>query len=153
MPSPSIQIPEALNQHLSANASDDLPSTALYVDRGAELITPEAVQALRQLRPQLRAKIAGLDGSERLRQRLELLATYFDDTAGPGAVDLQIQRDVAFALLYFLKGFDRIPDTVPEIGLLDDAMIVQTVLQRHSIALRAHWLRQRRIWPAEAVEQ
>lgn len=56
-------------------------------------------------------------------------------------------REAAFALLYFLKGFDRVPDTLPEIGLLDDAMIVQIVLQRHAATLRA--LRRRRAWPAE----
>ncbi|ACB74722.1 DUF1232 domain-containing protein [Opitutus terrae] len=150
---PSIQIPEALNQHLSANASDDLPSTASYVDRGAELITPEAIRALMQLRPQLQAKIDAINDSELLRQRLELLATYFDDTCDAGPTDPQLQHEVAFALLYFLKGFDRIPDTVPEIGLLDDAMIVQTVLQRHSTGLQAHWLRNRRVWPAAAAGQ
>ena len=59
-------------------------------------------------------------------------------------------RESAFALLYFLKGFDRIPDSVPEIGLLDDALVVQVVFQRHEAALRAHWLRRRRPWQPDS---
>ena len=145
----SFSIPEALNRHLSTNSHDDLPGIARYVDEGAELVTPDAIAALEALRAPLHAKINTLDVSSHLRHRIELLATYFDETAGYGAPDLQTQRDTTFALLYFLKGFDRIPDTVPEVGLLDDAMIVQTVLQRHATTLRAHWLRHGRPWPAE----
>lgn len=148
MPTKSITIPEPLSQYLSANKSDELPSIAAYVDRGAELVSGEALLALRGLRAPLRAKIATLGESELLRRRLELLAAYFDETS-QGPVESPVQRDVAFALFYFLKGFDRIPDTVPDIGLLDDALVVQTVLQRHSIALRAHWLRNRRVWPQD----
>lgn len=142
-------IPEALNRHLSTNQHDDLPGIARYLDEGAALVTPEAIAALEALRAPLHAKIAALDVSSHLRRRIDLLATYFDETARDGAPDRPAQRDTAFALLYFLKGFDRIPDTVPEVGLLDDAMIVQTVLQRHAAALRAHWLRRGRSWPAE----
>ena len=80
---------------------------------------------------------------------LELLVTYCEEVPRDGAVGTPAHRESVFALLYFLKGFDRIPDTVPEIGLLDDAMIVQIVLQRHAATLRAHWLRHRRAWPAE----
>ena len=142
-------IPEELNRHLSTNSHDDLPGIARYVDEGAALVTPEAVAALHALRAPLHAKIDALDVSSHLRRRLDLLATYFDETIHDGSADRSAQHDTTFALLYFLKGFDRIPDTVPEVGLLDDAMIVQTVLQRHATALRAHWLRQGRTWPGE----
>ncbi len=142
-------IPAALDRHLSTNSHDDLPGIARYVAEGAALVTPEAIAALQALRAPLQAKIAGLDVSSHLRRRIDLLATYFDEIARDGAADPEAQRDTTFALLYFLKGFDRIPDTVPEVGLLDDAMIVQTVLQRHATTLRAHWLRHRRLWPAE----
>lgn len=149
MPTQPVSIPEVLNRHLSANSSDDLASVAAYTERGAELVSPEAIAALRRLRPQLRAKIEALEDSLHLRRRLELLALYFDEAAADGHTGTPAHREAAFALIYFLKGFDRIPDTVPEIGLLDDAMIVQLVLQRNAATLRAHWLRRRRSWPAE----
>ena len=141
-------IPEALNRHLSTHTETDAPSLAHYLDRGAALITPDAVEALRALRQPLQTKIDALTGSERLRQRLQVLATYFDETNHFRVAD-HARRDVAFALFYFLKGFDRIPDTVPEVGLLDDALMVDFVLQRHFTTLRVHWLRHRRLWPAK----
>ena len=92
------------------------------------------------------AKIAAVADSAVLRQRLELLTSYFMATSD-APTDATTQREVAFALLYFLKGFDRIPDSVPEVGLLDDAMIVQTVLQRHETVLEAHAMRESRGQP------
>ena len=142
-------IPEVLNRHLSANSRDDIPGVASYIDRGAELITPEAINALRHLRQPLHAKIDALPDSAYLPRRLRLLATFFEEACTDGHYGTVAHRDVTFALLYFLKGFDRIPDSIPDIGLLDDAMVVQIVLQRYSTTFRAHWLRRRRAWPAE----
>lgn len=142
-----VSIPGALNRYLSAGARDDLPGVALYVDRGAELVTSEAILALRRLQAPLYAKINEVVDSVHLRTRLEVLAWYFDEACADGQTGTPAHREAAFALLYFLKGFDRIPDTVPEIGLLDDAMIVEVVLQRNATAYRAHWMRRRRAWP------
>ncbi len=140
-------MPTDLDAHLSSYSDHDAGSIASYVDRGAALVTPAAVQALHHLREPLRTKIDRLVNSERLRRRLELLASYFEESADAALVDPQVRAETAFALLYFLKGFDRIPDSVPEIGLLDDALIVDLVLQRHTASLRAHWQRQGRVWP------
>lgn len=142
-------IPDTLDRFLSANSYDDFPGVSAYIDRGAALVTAEALNGLRRLRWPLHKKIAALQDSEHLQHRLELLATYVEEASAEGKVATPALRETAFALLYFLKGFDRIPDSVPEVGLLDDAMIVQVVLQRHASALRGHWLRRRRSWPAE----
>lgn len=157
MPTPSSascrsaipSLPEVLNRHLAARASGGLTGVADYIDRGAALIDPVARQALRRLRRRLHAKIEQLDQSARLRRRLELLATFWEEAEAEGATGTPAHQEAAFALLYFLKGLDRIPDSLPEIGLLDDAMIVQVVLQRHAATFRAHWLRRRRTWPSE----
>lgn len=142
-------IPASLDHHLSANSRDDVPGVAAYVARGATLVTPEAIAALQRLRKPLHKKIHALSESGHLRRRLDLLATFFDEALVDGHKGTPAHCDAAFALLYFLKGFDRIPDSVPEVGLLDDALIVQCVLQRNTTMLRAHWLRRRRTWPAE----
>jgi uncharacterized membrane protein YkvA (DUF1232 family) len=142
----AVSIPGALNRYLSAGARDDLPGVALYVDRGAEIINAEAILALRRLLGPLQAKIAEVVDSVHLRNRLEVLARYFDEACHDGQTGTPAHREAAFALLYFLKGFDRIPDTVPEIGLLDDALIVEVVLSRNATAYRAHWLRRHRVW-------
>jgi uncharacterized membrane protein YkvA (DUF1232 family) len=149
MPAKTSSIPTPLDQHLSGNSRDDLPGVADYVDRGAALVTPEAIAALQRLRQPLHTKIAALPKAGHLRSRLDLLATFFAETGGAGHKATPALCDATFALLYFLKGFDRIPDTVPEVGLLDDALIVQCVLQRNATPLRAYCLRRHLNWPAE----
>ena len=46
-----------------------------------------------------------------------------------------------------LKGYDLIPDSIPKIGLLDDALLVDTALHRNEDALRSHWAAKRRVFP------
>ena len=133
----SHSLPDPLQKYLSTNTSADVPSLAQYVDEGANLVTPEAIATLRGMHAPLVAKIAGIVDSAVLRQRLELLMSYFEATSETPK-DSTTLREVAFALLYFLKGLDRIPDSVPEVGLLDDAMVVQSVLQRHETVLEAY---------------
>ncbi len=40
-----------------------------------------------------------------------------------------VQQKIVFALKYFLKGQDDIPDDIPGIGLLDDLAVVDWVIQ------------------------
>lgn len=142
-------IPTDLDRYLATNSASDITSTAVYVERGGALVTPRSLTGLRTLRQPLNAKVAGLRDNTLLRTRLEMLALYLDECAAERATLSPAIRESAFALLYFLKGFDRIPDSVPEIGLLDDALIVQIVLERNAAALRAHWMRRRRLWPLD----
>ncbi len=142
-------VPTVLDRYLSTNAPGDIASVAAYIDHGATLVDATAVHALQGLRLPLHAKIAQLEESAHLRRRLELLATFFEEASRDGSAGTPAHREAAFALLYFLKGYDRIPDTVPEVGLLDDALIVQIVLQRHATTLRVHWLQRRRVWSSE----
>jgi hypothetical protein len=45
--------------------------------------------------------------------------------------------ETGFAASYFLKSFDLIPDQFPEIGLADDSLIVQRVIERNQDLFRA----------------
>ena len=47
--------------------------------------------------------------------------------------------EIGFAAAYFLKRFDLIPDHLPEIGLADDALILQRVIERNQSELTAVW--------------
>ncbi|MBK8475054.1 MAG: DUF1232 domain-containing protein [Opitutaceae bacterium] len=140
-------LPEALHRHLSSHGAT--ASLASYLDQGAELVTAEAITVLRQQQASLHAKITALAESERLRSRIELLASVLAEASADGKEAPPAQREIAFALLYFLKGADRIPDSVPEIGLLDDAMIIQLVLQRQGATIRAYCRRHGIATPAE----
>lgn len=140
-------IPEALNRHLAASSGDDNSNLALYVERGGSLVTAQAMAAMRDMLGALREKTRSIQDSERLRSRLEAFTVYFEETLGDAQSPAETRREVAFALFYVLKGYDRIPDSIPEIGLLDDALVVDSVLHRHVTALKAHWQRRKRVWP------
>lgn len=144
-------LPETLQHHLSAVGSNELASTAEYVDRGGRLTGSPALAALTRLMPVVTGRIRELPSGDRLRRRLEVLTTYFCEARSEGLSVTVVQREVAFALLYFLKGADRIPDTIPDVGLLDDALVAKLVLERHSAALRVHWARRGRSWPEDLL--
>jgi uncharacterized membrane protein YkvA (DUF1232 family) len=144
-----VSLPDVLNRYLSASSRGDLPGVALYVEHGAKLVMVPAILALQRLSEPLQQKIATIEGSGRLRRSLELLSLYFAEASSDGQSGSAAHRDATFALLYFLEGLDRIPDSIPEVGLLDDAMIVELVVQRNLTAYRTHWMLRRRGWPAD----
>ncbi len=139
-------IPEALNRYLLTSSEHTTDNLAEYAEGGSKLVTPEAMTALRGMLDELREKTATIKDSDRLRRRIETLIVYFDETAGEYSVSSSARQDIAFALFYFLKGYDRIPDSIPDVGLLDDALVIDSALQRHRVTLRAHWARMGRPW-------
>ena len=84
-----------------------------------------------------------------LSDQLEFLSLVIrDEVTGPNRyLTSQTVSEAAFALLYFRSATDLIPDSIPGMGLLDDAMVVSLVLRRHEDAFRrsshGHKLR----WP------
>jgi uncharacterized membrane protein YkvA (DUF1232 family) len=59
----------------------------------------------------------------------------------------QMAGEAAFALLYFQRASDLIPDSIPGMGLLDDAMIVRIVLGRHEQAFKCSPHGDKLSWP------
>jgi uncharacterized membrane protein YkvA (DUF1232 family) len=64
----------------------------------------------------------------------------------------QMVGEAAFALLYFQRATDLIPDSIPGMGLLDDAMIVRIVLGRHEQAFKFSPPGYKLSWPAPSFE-
>jgi uncharacterized membrane protein YkvA (DUF1232 family) len=60
--------------------------------------------------------------------------------------------EAAFALLYFKRATDLIPDSIPGMGLLDDAMIVRIVLGRHEQAFKSSSHARELSWPASSFD-
>jgi uncharacterized membrane protein YkvA (DUF1232 family) len=73
-----------------------------------------------------------------LSDQLEFLSLAVEDQAtGPNRDPIsQAVSEAAFALLYFQSTTDLIPDRIPGMGLLDDAMIVGLVLRRHEVTFK-----------------
>jgi uncharacterized membrane protein YkvA (DUF1232 family) len=64
----------------------------------------------------------------------------------------EVVGEAAFALLYFQRATDLIPDSIPGMGLLDDAMIVRIVLGRHEHAFKFGQHGYQLSWPAPSCE-
>ncbi len=145
----TISLSSPLSRYLADMSRPGREATpSQHLERGAECVLDEDLAALTRLRPALEAKLAGIGDSARLKERVGLLLRYLEETpANPGGA---CQREAAFAVFYFLKGFDLIPDSLPGIGLLDDAMLVETVLRRNGHELREHWTAHGRTWPEPA---
>lgn len=120
-------------------------SPAAHVARGADCVGPADLAMIRALLPQVALKVARLKPSGRLRRRIELLARFMAESPEPA--NAPVHREGAFVLFYFLRGFDLIPDSIPEIGLMDDALLVDAAIHRNLHDLRNHWVDHGRVWP------
>jgi uncharacterized membrane protein YkvA (DUF1232 family) len=60
--------------------------------------------------------------------------------------------EAAFALLYFQRSTDLIPDSIPGMGLLDDAIIVRVVLGRHEHAFKFSSHAYKLSWPTPSFD-
>jgi uncharacterized membrane protein YkvA (DUF1232 family) len=117
-----------------------------HVAQGADCVHHADLTGLRYLLGKVREKAATIRESGRLRHRIELLATFIEESeVDPQSV---AQREASFSLYYFLKGLDLIPDSIPEIGLLDDALMIEAAYNRNLLELRSHWAAHGREWPA-----
>jgi hypothetical protein len=143
----NISLSSVLSRYLADMSRPGHEATpSQHLERGAECVQAEDLAALPRLRKAIETKLGALTDSERLKSRLALLLRYLEESPVDGGN--ACQRESAFAVFYFLKGFDLIPDSLPKIGLLDDAMLVETALRRNELELREHWAARGRTWPA-----
>ena len=83
-----------------------------------------------------------------LPDQLEFLCLFVEEQVVGRNRDLAEEpvAEAAFALLYFQRAADLVPDTIPGLGLLDDAMVVSLVLRRNeqvfkrsTYGYKVHW--------------
>lgn len=106
-----------------------------YIQAQSLSITADELRGLRKFAPALEAKRgeAGSQGYKDLAEGIAVLSAVLNSRAATDATE-PLPRDLAeagAALRYVLKGVDIIPDSLPEIGLADDAWIVARVLERN----------------------
>jgi uncharacterized membrane protein YkvA (DUF1232 family) len=85
--------------------------------------------------PRLRKRVAKISSQTYpyLPKQLEFLSLFVEERIAERNRDLAEEPvgEAAFALLYFQRTADLIPDSIPGMGLLDDAMLVSMVLRRY----------------------
>jgi uncharacterized membrane protein YkvA (DUF1232 family) len=98
--------------------------------------------------PALRERFATIPAGTyaSLADQLQFLALVFEDQVVRDPAG-EIVGEAAFALLYFQRASDLIPDSIPGMGLLDDAMIVRIVLGRHEQAFKCRPHGDKLSWP------
>lgn len=111
------------------------PTIDEYVEAERETIDRAAVRRLIGFSHRVRLKLvepgAGahpqlLIGAERLLLALEQSNVVEIPDPLPSAL-----REAGMAIRYLLKGMDLIPDSVPDVGFVDDAMVVAKVIERN----------------------
>jgi uncharacterized membrane protein YkvA (DUF1232 family) len=108
-----------------------------FIERQARSVSIRDINRLIVDLPALRERFAKIpmETYPNLADQLQLLSLLVEeqvvrDPAG------QMVGEAAFALLYFQRPRDLLPDSIPGMGLLDDAMIVRITLGRHEQAFK-----------------
>jgi uncharacterized membrane protein YkvA (DUF1232 family) len=107
-----------------------------YIADSARTLTREEIEDAVRAIPLVRVELATAvlpDEFPNLSAQVELLCHFVEDVFG-GVLSREDAGDTfleaAFAVRYFHRKVDVIPDQIPHIGKLDDAVVVQTVIRR-----------------------
>ena len=124
-----------------------------FIERQARAVSIQEINRLIVDLPALRKRFAKIpmETYPHLADQLQLLTHVVEeqvvrDPAG------QMVGEAAFALLYFQRATDLIPDSIPGMGLLDDAMIVHIVLGRHQQGFKFIPHGYKLSWPAPSFD-
>ena len=124
-----------------------------FIQNQARAISVSAIERLIADLPALRERFAKIPAQTYpyLTDQLQFLSLVVEDLAVRDPA-WEIMGEAAFALLYFQRTTDLIPDSIPSLGLLDDAMIVRIVLGRHEHAFKSSPYGYKLTWPAPSFD-
>ena len=109
-----------------------MPEIVAFVRQGATKITPRVVDELLHKLPLWKAGFTQIDAPTHphLVSQLLFLADAVEDVAEGAYKELPYVAfaEAVFALTYCHKGFNIIPDSVPNLGRADDSSVVRAVL-------------------------
>lgn len=109
-----------------------------FIEAGARRLSPREVHQLVSDLPEITAGFPKLRGSDfpEVEKQIAFLSALVESVWTERYRDISYGAalEAAFAVAYFHRAEDLIPDSIEGIGLLDDAAIVQTVLVRNAAA-------------------
>src|SRR5215831_14282593 len=124
-----------------------------FIQNQARAISITTIERLVADLPALRKRFAKIPAQTYpyLADQLQFLSLVVEDLAVRDPAG-QIVGEAAFTLLYFQRATDLIPDSIPGLGLLDDAIIVRIVLGRHEDAFKSSSHGVKLSWPAPSFD-
>jgi hypothetical protein len=114
-----------------------------FIEEGIDCVDATAFRfALRALNARLWEKLESVNADEYpgLREAIQVIIRVFESREAWQAKD-PLPRwlaEVAFGARYLLKRFDFIADHLPEVGLADDARLLERILERNQLELRRY---------------
>jgi uncharacterized membrane protein YkvA (DUF1232 family) len=113
------------------------------IEDGAQHVNSTDLRVLENFSGRLLDKLkeSNSDMYPGLREAVQVIVWVLGSPAAQQAKD-PLPRwlaETGFAAAYFLKRFDLIPDHLPEIGLADDTLILQRVIERNQSELTVVW--------------
>jgi uncharacterized membrane protein YkvA (DUF1232 family) len=112
-----------------------------FIRQGASTLTAADIEGFHKFVPKIRTKLHKIlkEGHHDLHREASALLYYADESTRGSARPMHPRTmfDCVFGLHYLLKGMDAIPDSVPDIGLEDDRIIVNRIYQAHEKTLLA----------------
>jgi uncharacterized membrane protein YkvA (DUF1232 family) len=114
-----------------------------FIEDQAQHVNSTDLRVLESFTGRLLGKLKESDCDEYagLREAVQVVILVLESPAAQQAKD-PLPRwlaEIGFAGAYFLKRFDLIPDHLPEIGLADDTLVLQRVIERNQSELTAIW--------------
>jgi uncharacterized membrane protein YkvA (DUF1232 family) len=122
-----------------------------FIENGTSRLTPKALHQLVAELPELREKFAEVQapGFPHIHRQFSFLADVVEAFACDRERDVPYHAalEAAFALIYFSRDIDLIPDFLEEVGYTDDAAVAATVLHRHATVFARLAAARHLTWP------
>ena len=137
---------------------DDLTGNEFheYIEFHVSQLTPKEVDGIRSRLTTIREEIARIEvpAFPHAQKQYAFFVDLVDAFLSGLADDFPYQAalEAMIALNYLHDGSDLIPDSLPEIGYMDDALIAHTVVARNHEAYREYAERQDIPWDAIAPD-
>ncbi len=138
----------ATNRSAPANEAEFVE----FIERATANVTPKTLQLLVAEMPQIRRKIREVHTTDfpHAQAQLAFLTDVVEAFAkqDPTHEDLPFRAvmEATFALQYFYRSTDLIPDSLGPIGYTDDVAVASTVISRHLAAFQKFAQESQRDW-------
>jgi uncharacterized membrane protein YkvA (DUF1232 family) len=111
-----------------------------FILEGARRVTPLHLNKLVRQLPEIRLVATQVTEFPHLADQVEFLAELIEDFHSGLNQDIPYTAiaEASFALSYFRKSVDIIPDRIQEIGYADDAAIITAVFETYKEAFLKH---------------